>query len=299
MSQALPVSPAPVSPTLVKLGRRKPPAPLLLRVWRHRLGRIGLVLFVILLICAVATPQISPYDPAALDYDALLHPPTLQHWFGTDDLGRDILTRVLYGTRTSFEVMGSAIAAALLFGVPIGLVTGYFGGWLDDLVMRVMDGLLAFPTLILALAIVAALGPGLGNAIVALAIVNVPAFARLVRGQVMALRDIEFVQAARAVGMSDLRVLCRHVWPSVLGNVVVYASLRASTALITESALSFLGLGVQPPTPSWGSMLATSMQDWDAWWMGIFPGAAIFVAVLSLNFLGDALRDSLDRRLVD
>jgi peptide/nickel transport system permease protein len=283
------------SPQVV--GRRAKQAPLWVRVVRHPLGRIGLALFLILLVCAVAAPVISPFDPAAQDYDFLLSPPGAQHWFGTDDLGRDILSRVIYGTQTSFEVMLSSIAAALIFGVPLGLITGYFGGWLDDILMRIMDALLAFPTLILALAIVAALGPGLVNAIIALAIVNVPAFARLVRGQVLSLRDLEFVQAARAVGMTDLRVLAGHVWPSVRGNVIIYASLRASTALITESALSFLGLGVQPPTPSWGTMLAVSMQYFDDWWMGVFPGVAVFLAVLSLNFLGDALRDSLDSRL--
>ncbi|MDE1993617.1 MAG: ABC transporter permease [Rhizobiaceae bacterium] len=283
-----------VLPTLEKRAKR---ASLPLRTLRHPLGRIGLVLFLALLICALAAAFIAPYDPAVQDYDFLLSPPSPQHWFGTDDLGRDILSRVIYGAQTSFEVMLSSIAAALILGVPIGLATGYFGGWFDDVVMRIMDALLAFPTLILALAIVAALGPGLVNAIIALAIVNVPAFARLVRGQVLSLRDLEFVQAARAVGMTDLRVLCRHIWPSVRGSVVIYASLRASTALITESALSFLGLGVQPPTPSWGSMLAVSMQYFDAWWMGVFPGVAVFATVLSLNFLGDALRDSLDSNL--
>jgi peptide/nickel transport system permease protein len=268
-------------------------------IWRHRLGRIAVVLLAVLLVCAVCAPWISPYDPTEIDYEALLEPPSAAHWFGTDELGRDILSRIIYGATASLQVMGLSIALALVFGVVIGLTTGYFGGWYDDVVMRIMDGLLAFPMMILALAIVATLGPDLINAVIAIAIVNVPGFARLVRGQVLVLRDAEFVQAAESIGMSNLRVLARHIWPNVQSNVIVYASLKASAALVTESALSFLGLGVQPPTPTWGSMLAMSMQYWDAWWMGVFPGLAIFFTVLALNFLGDALRDALDERLND
>ena len=268
-------------------------------VWRHRLGRLAVVLLTVLLVCAATAPWISPYDPTALDYEALLEPPSMAHWFGTDELGRDILSRIIYGATASLQVMGLSIALALVFGIIIGLTTGYFGGWYDDIVMRIMDGLLAFPMMILALAIVATLGPDLINAVIAIAVVNVPGFARLVRGQVLVLRDAEFVQAAESIGMSNLRVLAHHIWPNVQSNVIVYASLKASAALVTESALSFLGLGVQPPTPTWGSMLAMSMQYWDAWWMGVFPGLAIFFTVLALNFLGDALRDALDERLND
>lgn len=268
-------------------------------VWRHRLGRLAVVLLAVLLVCAVCAPWISPYDPTAIDYEALLEPPSMAHWFGTDELGRDILSRIIYGATASLQVMGLSIALALVLGVVIGLTTGYFGGWYDDVVMRIMDGLLAFPMMILALAIVATLGPDLINAVIAIAIVNVPGFARLVRGQVLVLRNAEFIQAAESIGMSNLRVLARHIWPNVQSNVIVYASLKASAALVTESALSFLGLGVQPPTPTWGSMLAMSMQYWDAWWMGVFPGLAIFLTVLALNFLGDALRDALDERLND
>jgi peptide/nickel transport system permease protein len=271
----------------------------LAKVWRHPLGRFGLLVLAVLVLCAVAAPWISPYDPVAIDYEAILLPPDRQHWLGTDELGRDILSRIIYGAATSLEVMVLSIAASLVIGIVIGLSAGYFGGWYDDIVMRIMDGLLAFPMIILALAIIAVLGPDLFNAIIAIAIVNAPGFARLVRGQVLSVRNAEFVQAAQAVGMSDLRVMRKHIWPSVRGNVLVYASLKSSAALITESALSFLGLGVQPPAPTWGSMLATSMQYWDAWWMGIFPGLAIFVTVLALNFLGDALRDALDVRLAD
>ncbi|TKT69873.1 ABC transporter permease [Aquamicrobium sp. LC103] len=270
---------------------------ILRKVWRHSLGRIGIIVLGVFVVAALTAPWISPHGPATIDYEAILLPPSAQYWLGTDELGRDILSRIIYGATASLKVMGISIAIALVFGVAIGLITGYYGGWLDDLVMRIMDGLLAFPMLVLALAIVATLGPDLINAIIAIAIVNIPGFARLVRGQVLSLRDVEFVQAARAAGFSNARIIWRHIWPSVRGNVIVYASLKASTALITESALSFLGLGVQPPTPTWGSMLSVSMQYWDAWWMGVFPGAAIFLTVLALNFLGDALRDSLDSRL--
>ena len=269
------------------------------KVWHHALGRIGLIILGIFLVGAIAAPWISPHSPLALDYDAILQPPSARYWLGTDELGRDILSRIIHGATASLQVMALSIIIALMLGVAVGLVTGYVGGWLDDVVMRIMDGLLAFPMLVLALAIIATLGPDLSNAIIAIAIVNVPGFARLVRGQVLALREVEFIQAARAAGLSNSRIIWRHVWPSVRSNVIVFASLKASTALITESALSFLGLGVQPPTPTWGSMLSVSMQYWDAWWMGVFPGAAIFLTVLALNFLGDALRDALDSRLQD
>jgi peptide/nickel transport system permease protein len=263
---------------------------------RHRLGRIGAAGLGLLVVGALLASIVAPYDPTEIDYEALLQAPSWAHWFGTDELGRDILSRVLYGSQTSLQVMALAISGALVIGVTVGLVSGFIGGWFDDLCMRVVDGLLAFPTVILSLAIVAALGPSLTNAIIAIAVVNVPDFARLVRGQVIAVRQYDYVQAAQAVGMSTARLLWRHVWPSVRGSVIVYASLKAAAAIITESALSFLGLGVQPPQPTWGSMLSTAMQYGEAWWIAIFPGLAIFLTVLALNLLGDGLRDVLDPR---
>lgn len=263
-------------------------------VFAHRLGMIGGAVVVFLVICAVLAPWIAPYSPYEISYTAFLKPPSWAHPFGTDELGRDILTRVLYGSQASLQVIAVSIMGALAVGSALGLVAGYFGGWVDEVIMRVVDGLLSFPGIVLALAIVAALGPSLLNAMIAIAVVNMPDFARLVRGQVVAIRNYEYVHGAQAIGISPLQLMWRHVWPSVQGSVIIYATLKAAQAIVTESSLSFLGLGVQPPDPTWGSMLATSMRYGDNWWMSIFPGLALFVTVLALNLLGDALRDVLD-----
>lgn len=269
------------------------------RLLNHRLGLFGLIVLAILAFAALFAPWITPYPPTEIYYHVILTPPSWAHPFGTDELGRDILSRVIYGTRVSLSVVAGAILIAFSIGSVIGMLAGYFGGLMDDVIMRIMDGLLSFPLLILALAIVAVLGPDLMNAMIAIAIVNVPGFARLVRGSVLSIREQEFVQAAQALGVPEWRVMLRHVWPSVTGNVIVYGTLRASAALITESSLAFLGLGAQPPTPTWGYMLTTAMQYWDAWWMSVFPGLSIFVAVLAMNFFGDGMRDALDSRLSD
>ena len=249
------------------------------------------------ILAAIFAEFLAPYDPSESHYEAILSAPSAQFWLGTDEIGRDILSRVIYGARVSIQVALVSIALAIVLGSVLGMIAGYFGGWIDHVVMRVMDGMLAFPMLVLALGIIAVLGPSLLNTTLAITIINVPSFARLVRAQVLVVRKLDFVLAARALGAGDLRIMLRHVWPSVVGNLIVYASLRASTAIITESSLSFLGLGAQPPTPSWGQMLSTAMQYWDAWWMSVFPGIAIFITVIALNFLGDSLRDTLDARL--
>lgn len=268
-------------------------------MWRHVLGRVGLLIVGGIVLCAVFAGALSPHDPNAINYDHILAPPSVKFWFGTDELGRDVFSRVLYGARVSLQVVAAAVALSLVVGVGIGLLAGYAGGRLDAVAMRIMDGLMAFPALVLALGIIAVLGPDLRNAMVAIAIVNVPGFARLARGETLVVRELDYVQAARATGAGTWRILRRHIWPSISGNVLVFASLKASAALITESALSFLGLGVQPPEPSWGYMLAVGMQYVDAWWMSIFPGMAIFLAVLGFNMCGDALRDVVDPRLKD
>lgn len=259
----------------------------------------GLAVIILIIVCAVFAPWLAPYDPSTINYDAMTAPPSGAHLLGTDEIGRDILSRLIYGARVSLQIVFVAIVLSLLVGGAIGLVSGYVGGYVDSIIMRIMDGLLAFPLLVLALGVIAVLGPDLINAIIALAVVNVPGFARLVRGQVLSIRERDFVQAARAIGAGDIRIMLGHIWPSVAGNVIVYASLRASTTLIAESSLAFLGLGAEPPTPTWGQMLATAMEYWSAWWMSTFPGMAIFFAALALNFLGDGLRDAMDVRLAE
>ena len=267
------------------------------KLLQQKLAWIGLLICVAVILAAIFAEVLAPYDPSESHYEAILSAPSAQFWLGTDEIGRDILSRVIYGARVSIQVALVSIALAIVLGSMLGMIAGYFGGWTDHIVMRVMDGMLAFPMLVLALGIIAVLGPSLLNTTLAITIINVPSFARLVRAQVLVVRKLDFVLAARALGAGDLRIMLRHVWPSVVGNLIVYASLRASTAIITESSLSFLGLGAQPPTPSWGQMLSTAMQYWDAWWMSVFPGIAIFITVIALNFLGDSLRDTLDTRL--
>ncbi|CAN1496788.1 DppC ABC-type dipeptide/oligopeptide/nickel transport systems, permease components [Burkholderiaceae bacterium] len=267
------------------------------KLLRQKLAWIGLLICAAVILAAIFAEVLAPYDPSESHYEAILSAPSAQFWLGTDEIGRDILSRVIYGARVSIQVALVSIALAIVLGSMLGMIAGYFGGWTDHIVMRVMDGMLAFPMLVLALGIIAVLGPSLLNTTLAITIINVPSFARLVRAQVLVVRKLDFVLAARALGAGDLRIMMRHVWPSVVGNLIVYASLRASTAIITESSLSFLGLGAQPPTPSWGQMLSTAMQYWDAWWMSVFPGIAIFITVIALNFLGDSLRDTLDARL--
>jgi len=267
------------------------------KLLQQKLAWIGLLICAAVILAAIFAEVLAPYDPSESHYEAILSAPSAQFWLGTDEIGRDILSRVIYGARVSIQVALVSIALAIVLGSMLGMIAGYFGGWIDHVVMRVMDGMLAFPMLVLALGIIAVLGPSLLNTTLAITIINVPSFARLVRAQVLVVRKLDFVLAARALGAGDLRIMLRHVWPSVVGNLIVYASLRASTAIITESSLSFLGLGAQPPTPSWGQMLSTAMQYWDAWWMSVFPGIAIFITVIALNFLGDSLRDTLDARL--
>jgi peptide/nickel transport system permease protein len=271
----------------------------LIALLHHRLGVIGLIVCAVVVLTALFAPLIAPYDPSVSNYDAILSPPSAAHWLGTDDLGRDILSRIIWGSQVSLQVSLVAVSGAIVIGSIVGMISGYAGRWIDDVIMRVIDAMLAFPTLILALGIVAVLGPTLVNAMIAITIVKIPNFARLVRAQVLSIKHMDFVTAAQGLGASRTRVMFRHIWPSVLGNVLVYGSLTASTALITESSLSFLGLGAQPPTPSWGAMLSSGMQYWSAWWMSVFPGFALFIVVIALNFVGDGLRDVLDSRIKD
>lgn len=260
-------------------------------------GAFGAMVMALIVLVAIGAPLIAPFDPVQIDYLAIAKPPSDLHWLGTDEVGRDVLSRLIYGAQVSVWVVVASIGSAMVAGSLIGLVAGYVGGLVDEIAMRIVDSILSFPTLVLALLVIALIGPGLTNAILAMAIVYTPNFARLVRGETLTIRNREYVAAAVIGGSRPWQVLIQEILPNLAGNVLVYASLLASTALITESALSFIGLGVQPPTPSWGYMISAGMQYWSAWWISFYPGLAIFIAVMGFNFLGDALRDALDPTL--
>jgi peptide/nickel transport system permease protein len=248
-------------------------------------------------VAALGAPWLAPYSPTEMHVD-LLAPPSARHLFGTDDLGRDVLSRVIHGASVSVLVGVISMGTAAVVGVPLGLLSGYRGGLVDTLIMRLLDGLMAFPAILLAIAIMAVLGPSLQNAMLAIGVIYIPPFARIVRASVLSLREREFVDAARALGAGALRIVGRHVLPNCLSPVIVQASLGMGYAILVEAALSFLGLGVQPPQASWGSMLAEGRGFLDrAPWFATFPGLAIFVTVLGLNFVGDRLREALDPRL--
>jgi ABC-type dipeptide/oligopeptide/nickel transport system permease subunit len=259
----------------------------------------GVVAFLALM--AVAAPLLARADPFNIDLINSLQPPSLQHWFGTDIQGRDVWARLVYGARVSLSVGIGAQGISLTLGVILGLVAGYYGRWIDELVMRLADVTLAFPTLLLLIALVAALQPSLTVVFITIGVVGWAGMARLVRGQVLVVRELEFVQAERALGAADLRILALHVLPSVVAPVVIAATLGVAGAIMAESSLSFLGLGVQPPTPSWGSMIADGRDLYQlrhAPWTSVFPGVAIGAAVLGFNLLGDALRDAIDPRAI-
>jgi peptide/nickel transport system permease protein len=264
----------------------------------HRRGAmvaLGVVVFFIAL--AILAGILAPYDPIATSWGAVRKGPSAAHWFGTDEIGRDVLARVIFGTRASLLAGVVSVSIALAFGVPIGLAAGYLGGWIDALISRMTDAMLACPFLILAIALAAFLGPSLTNAMIAIGISATPIFIRLTRAQVLHVKVEDYVEAARAVGNSHLRIALRHVLPNVVPPLIVQATLAVAAAIIAEAALSFLGLGQQPPAPSWGSMLNTAKNYIDnAPWMAIWPGLSIFVLVLSFNLLGDGLRDAFDPR---
>lgn len=275
-------------------------ASVLRRILRVRLAGLGLAVLALLIAVALAADFLAPYDPLAQDYAAVLKPPSPAHLLGTDDLGRDILARIIFGSRVSLQVGLVSVGIATVAGIIIGLLAGYWGGKVDNVLMRITDGIYSFPALILALAITAALGPGIRNAMIAIGVVYIPPFARLVRAEALSIREREFVQAARALGGGHLRIMVSHIWPNVTAPIIVQASLSVSFAIIVEASLSFLGVGVRPPTPSWGSMLYRGYQYLEmAPWLSLFPGAAIFITVLGLNLLGDGVRMALDPKLRD
>jgi peptide/nickel transport system permease protein len=269
------------------------------RFRRNKLAIAGGAIVLLMVLAAVLAPVLAPYDPLKQDYAMALKSPSALHWFGTDDLGRDVLSRIIYGARNSLAAGVVSVGIAVLIGVPVGLVSGYYRGFWDEVViMRITDAFQAVPFLILALAMAAVLGPGLSKAMIAIGIGFTPAFIRMARGQVLSQRDLDYVHAARALGAGDLRILFRHILPNIAGPIIVQASLATASAIITEAGLSYLGLGIQPPAPAWGSALRFAQGFLTiAPWMAYVPGAAIFVTVLSINLLGDGLRDMLDPRM--
>ena len=265
------------------------------RFFRNRSSILGAVVIAVIVACAVFANQVSPYSPVRQDYHDALMGPSIEHLLGTDSLGRDVLSRIIFGARISLVIGLSTMSIASVVGVPLGLMAGFQRGVLDSVIMRAMDGIMAFPSLILAIFLVTFLGPSTLNAMIAVAIGFIPAFARITRANVLSLREKDFVLAARIVGGSDLRLMFRHILPNCLSPIIVQFALGIGWAILIEASLSFLGLGAQPPTPSWGSMVAFGRQFiGQAPWMITFPGLAMFVTVLSFNFLGDGLREALD-----
>ena len=264
----------------------------------NRIGLLGAGLVLVCGLVAIGAPLLAPYPPDEPHANWRLFPPNEFFWLGTDEFGRDILSRIIFGAQISLAVGVTSVGLALLLGGTLGLLAGFYGGWVDGLIMRSMDVLFAFPTILLAIGIMAVLGPGLTNAMLAIGIVYAPSFARLGRALVLSLKEMEFVQAARVLGVSDPGILARHILPNLLAPLIVQTTFSLSTAVLTEAALSFLGLGTPPPAPSWGLMLSASRRfvELDPW-PAIWPGLAIMLLVLGVNLFGDGLRDALDPRL--
>ena len=290
MSAVLPViSTLPAEPTPARRALR--------RLLRRRGAVLGLAVIIFFVLLAIFAPLISPYDPNLTSWGTIRKPPSAGFWFGTDEIGRDVLSRVIWGARASLLAGLLSVSISLSLGIPIGLLAGYVGGWTESLISRFTDAMLAVPFLILAIALASFLGPSLLNAMIAIGVSATPVFIRLTRGQVLAVKNEDYVEAARAIGNPHWRIALRHILPNILPPLIVQSSLAIAAAVIAEASLSFLGLGQQPPDPSWGSMLNTAKNYVDnAPWMAVYPGLSIFLLVLSFNLLGDGLRDALDPR---
>lgn len=269
------------------------------RFFQNKLAVVGGVFTLLLILMAVFAPLVAPFNPTEQNYAKFLQSPNAENLLGTDELGRDIFSRIIYGARVSIQAGIISVGIALLIGIPIGLFSGYYRGVLDEIVvMRFTDALLSFPPLVLALSLAAVLGAGLQNAMIAIGIIFTPNFIRLVRGEVLSQREREYVTAAKASGISDLKIIFRHILPNCMPPILVQATLAIAAAIISEASLSYLGLGTQPPTPSWGAMLSMGQGYLgDAPWISLFPGLFIFLTVLSINLFGDGLRDALDPKL--
>ena len=268
------------------------------RLIRHRLAMFGSLVLLVVAVMGIFGPAITPYDPNGMDFSLRFAGPSLEHFMGTDDFGRDIFSRIIIGARVSLQVGFVAVSVATLVGTSLGLIAGYSHRVTDEIIMRAMDILYAFPALLLAIAILAALGRGIGNAMIAIGLVYIPIFARIARAAVLGIRHEEFIIAAKAMGAGDVRIIFTHILPNVLSPIIVEITLSLAFAILAEAALSFFGLGTQPPDPSWGRMLSEGRDFFrQSGWMGVFPGLAIFFTVMGFNFLGDGLRDALDPKL--
>ena len=266
--------------------------------YKNRLALVGLGIVVFFIIMAIIAPLIAPYSFKDQVLADRMLPPSSDHWFGTDDFGRDIFSRIVYGARISLWVGFFSVLGSVVFGTILGIVAGYYGRWVDAIISRIFDIMLAFPSILLAIAVVAILGPSLQNALIAIAVINIPNFGRLVRSKVLSVKQEEYIMAARAVGMRDTRILFRHILPNSISPVIVQATLAIATAIIEAAALGFLGMGAQAPTPEWGKMLADSKNYiTQAPWTLFFPGVAIMLTVLGFNLMGDGLRDILDPKM--
>lgn len=265
---------------------------------RNRGALVGLAIMILMVFMAVAAPWIAPYDPLEQVIQDALKPPSAEHWFGADDVGRDILSRIMYGAQISLRVGLISVTIAGTIGTLLGIMAGFYGGWLDTIIMRFIDILLAFPGLLLALTVIAILGPGLFNVMIAVGIGGIPSYTRVARGTTLSVRERDYVMSARVAGCNDGRIMFRYILPNVLPPLIVLATIGVAGAILTASGLSFLGLGAQPPTPEWGAMLTNGRTYLrQAWWFAAFPGLAIMITVLAINMFGDGLRDALDPRL--
>ena len=283
--------------TVLTSARKSPLGRQLSKFTRNKAAVAGAVIVGLFVLIAVFAPLIAPYDPFQTSFTTVRKPPSAQFWLGTDELGRDLLSRMIYGARASLMAGGISVGIAVIVGVPFGLLAGYFGGWTDSVISRLIDAMLAIPFLILAISLAAFLGASLINAMIAIGLSAAPIFARLTRGQVLSVKAEEYVEAAQVIGLRHPRIILRYILPNSIPPIIVQATLTIAAAIIAEASLSFLGLGQQPPNPSWGSMLNTAKNFISqAPWMSLWPGAAIFLAVLGFNLLGDGLRDAIDPR---
>lgn len=292
------MSALPSSETIVAEATRKPFGEFMRRFLRQKAAIVALIFLLLLIGAAIFAPLFMALDPNSADYNAILQGPSAAHWAGTDEYGRDIFTRIIYGGRISLAVGFLSVTLGGVIGVILGILAGFYGGFLDSIIMRISDVLFAFPGILLAIAVIAILGPGIDNVIYAVAVFSIPVFARLARGTTLSMKKAVYVDAARAIGVSDTMIMMRHLLPGTLPNVIVYFSMRIGTSILTAASLSFIGLGAQPPSSEWGAMLAAGRS-----YMGVadhltlYPGIAIFLTVLAFNVFGDGLRDALDPKL--